>query len=146
MSKSDLRNTRSILARRWLPIALCCVPCVVVGLLGAGIGLFATGGRSIVEPRTLFLLVMGLACPIGMGVMLWLMSKNLSHPQEHLSSESNETGISAASRLAELREQRQILETEIAEMTRLVELEEQRDALLADPSSVPDDTPFSAAG
>ncbi len=96
------------------------------------------------ETNTIFLLLVGLACPIGMGVMMWLMNKNMGHQSEQVSSPDKEKGISAIDRLAALREQRQILETEIAEMTRIVELEEQHQTLLANPSSASEETPVTA--
>ncbi|MCC6611869.1 MAG: hypothetical protein IT320_00245 [Anaerolineae bacterium] len=96
------------------------------------------------EPNTLFLLLAGLACSIIMGVMMWLMNKNMRHQQTHSASDGKQKGMSAASRLVELREQRQILEDEIAELTQITELEEQHKALLTDSLSAPDVTPISA--
>lgn len=90
-------------------------------------------------------LLMVLVCPIGMGLMMWLMNKNMSHPSNQVSPDK-EKGISAASQLAQLRKQRQSLETEIAELTQIAELEAQREELLASSSSAPEDTPISAAG
>lgn len=95
------------------------------------------------EPSTILLVIMGLACPIGMGLMMWLMNKNMSQPSQH-GSPDKEKGIGAVSRLAELREQRQSLETEIAELSQIAELEEQREGLLANPSSASEETTISA--
>lgn len=97
------------------------------------------------EPQTILLIVMGLACPIGMGLMMWLMNKNMSQQPEHLSADKQKH-INPTDHLAALQEQRQRLEAEIAELSQIVELEEQREALLPDSSSTPQDTPISAAG
>ena len=96
------------------------------------------------DVNTIFLLVMGLACPIGMGLMMWLMNKNMSRQPSQLASDKQKRS-SAADRLAALHEQRQVLEAEIAEMTQIAELEEQHKLLLPDPSPASTDTPISAA-
>jgi hypothetical protein len=68
-----------------------------------------------------------LACPIAMGLMMWMMSKNMggrtdpAPPSEQAPSE----------RLVVLRQQRQTLESEIAEVTRIAELEAERQRALA---------------
>ncbi len=81
------------------------------------------------DPSTLLLLVGVLACPIGMGVMMWLMNKNMS--DQH-TMPGQPTSANAAERLAALRAQRQALEAEIAEAAKIVELEAKRRALLAE--------------
>jgi hypothetical protein len=78
------------------------------------------------ELSTILLLVVTLACPIGMGLMMWLMSKNMGGQ----SSADHHPPATSQERLAVLRTQQQALEVEIAEVTRLVELEAQREALL----------------
>jgi cell division protein FtsB len=131
--------------KRWLPIALCCVPGVVIGaLLGVGVIFFGNVRRFDMDLNAVFLLIMGFACPIGMGVMMWLMNKNMSQQQEHLSPDKQK-GISAADHLSALHQQRQILETEIAELNQIVELEARHEALLTNPSPAPEDMPISAA-
>jgi len=96
------------------------------------------------NPSSLLLLVGVLACPIAMGVMMWLMNKNMG--SQH-SMPDPQTPAKAAERLAALRTQREALEAEIAEVTRLAELEAKRQALLAAKSngSSQDDAPVSRA-
>ncbi len=134
-----------ILARRWLPIALCCVPMVVIGVLAAvGARLFSNGRVSTIDVNTIFLLVMGLACPIGMGLMMGLMNRHMSHQPEPLSSDKQKR-LSPADRLAALHDERRALEAEIAELSHEVELDEGHHLPLSDPPSTPEDTPLSAA-
>lgn len=66
-------GVRTSYAKRWLPIALCCVP----GLGAAtflGVGLLTDGvvmGPSLQGPAAIVVLAVALlACPLGMGVML----------------------------------------------------------------------------
>ena len=82
------------------------------------------------EPSNLFLVVAALACPIGMGVMIWLMNKQTSGQAGH-SMPGNQTPADSAERLVALRNERNQLEAEIAEVARLAELEARREALLA---------------
>lgn len=72
-----------------------------------------------------------LACPIGMGLMMWMMNKNMSGQSGH-SMSNVQSPTNAAKRLIELQEQRQILEAEIAEASRIAELEAQREVLLTE--------------
>jgi len=96
------------------------------------------------NPSALLLLVGVLACPIAMGVMMWLMNKNMGG--QH-SMPGPQTPANTTERLAALRTQREALEAEVADVTRLAELEAKREALLAAKSSSPsqDDAPVSRA-
>ncbi len=77
------------------------------------------------EPSTLLLLVAVLACPIGMGLMMWMMNRNMGGQQGH----SMPGQTSQAERLKALREQRRQLEQEIAEVEKIAALEAKKEAL-----------------
>ncbi|HEX6383253.1 MAG TPA: hypothetical protein VF177_01155 [Anaerolineae bacterium] len=71
------------------------------------------------ELSTLLLLIGVLACPIAMGVMMWMMNRNMEEqPGQTMSGHTSE-----ADRLEALRTQRQFLEEEIAELEKVVALE-----------------------
>lgn len=74
------------------------------------------------EIGVLAVLIMGIACPLMMGGMMWMMVKDRR-------SAKPETPLNAADRLAALQKQRQQLETEIAELKQIVQLEAQQQAL-----------------
>ena len=77
------------------------------------------------DPSTLLILVAVLACPIGMGVMMYMMNKNQGGQQGH-----SMTGhTSEADRLKTLREQRRLLEQEIGEAEKIAALEAQKAAM-----------------
>jgi hypothetical protein len=80
------------------------------------------------EPQTLLLLVAALACPIGMGLMMWMMNRNMSSQQGH-SMPGHTAHLSEAERLMALREQRRQLEQEIAEVEKIMTLEEKKKTL-----------------
>jgi len=127
----------------WLSIALCCLPGAIVGfLLGVGVNFFGNARLDSVNANSITLLVMGLACPIGMGLMMWLMNKNMSGQSGHLSSDKQEH-ISAAGRLVALQQQRRMLEAEIAELTDIVALEVQQEALPVNRMLATENTPVS---
>ena len=78
------------------------------------------------ELSSLLLFVAVLACPIGMGVMMWMMNRNMGgQPQGH----SMPGHAAAETRLDALREQRRQLEAEITEAEKIAALETQKRAL-----------------
>jgi len=78
------------------------------------------------ELSTLFYFIALLACPIGMGTMMWMMGKSKGGQKESALPDGQMTGKPTDARLAALRARRQALEAEIAEVTELVELETRR--------------------
>ncbi len=74
---------------------------------------------------TLLLFVGVLACPIVMGVMIWMMNKNMGGEKNH----SMEGDAPQVDQLQALIEQRQRLEQEIAEIEKITGLQAQKDAL-----------------
>lgn len=131
--------------KRWLPMVLCCLPGVAVGVL-VGVGIIFVGNVRInrMDANSIFLLLMGLACPIGMGLMMWLMNKQTGHQPEYLSADKHKP-INPASRLTALQEQRQQLEAEIAELSQIVELEAEQESWVQDGSPVVADDSSPAA-
>ena len=78
------------------------------------------------ELSTLLPILAILACPIAMGLMMWVMNRNMS---DHSMSGHTSHG-SDADRLKTLREQRQRLEQEIAEVEKISALETKKQALI----------------
>lgn len=75
------------------------------------------------ELASILRIVAVLACPVGMGLLMWWMMKGMSGAQNN----STTAQLAPADRVAALRAQRQALEAEIAETARLVELATKRD-------------------
>ena len=82
------------------------------------------------EPGAILRLFVALACPIGMGLAIWMMSKQMGGQQGH-SMPGDHAQASSVERLAAFRAQQQALEAEIAEVARLAELEAKRQSPLA---------------
>ena len=112
--------------RRWLPIGLCCLPGIAaVTMIGVGLIIGeAAFGASLGGPLGLGLIALALlACPLGMGLMMWrgrnTASGNSSGmmsccaPDEALPLLESEL---PADRMAALRDRREALEREVAEL------------------------------
>lgn len=94
------------------------------------------------EPATLLLLVGLLACPIAMGVMMWMMNKNMSGHQSHSMTDDS----SESDQLYRLREQQRLLEQEIAELEKIAALNARKEALAHAPGDPPDGLPQPVEG
>lgn len=87
--------------------------------------------------NNLFLIVAVLACPIIMGLMMWMMMRDTSH-QGKEAMPTQPLSTNATDQLTALQQKRQALEVEITEVTRIVELETKRDQLMSVQSSASD--------
>lgn len=87
-----------------------------------------------IEPANLFLLIGVLACPVAMGLMMWMMNKNMSGHQRHTIPDDS----SKADRLQKLREQQRLLEQEIAELEKIAALTTRKESMASAPVELPD--------
>ena len=78
------------------------------------------------NPQTLIFVVAMLACPVGMGLMMWMMNKNMGGQKQGHAMPGH---TSEAERLEALRDQRRQLEQEIAEVERIAILEYKKNSL-----------------
>ena len=81
------------------------------------------------NPTALLYVVAALACPIGMGLMMWMMGRNMGG-QPGKSATGSTQALSEADRLQALRAQRRQLEQEIAEVEKIAALQAQKEALV----------------
>lgn len=109
--------------RKWLPIALCCLPGVAVAaivVIGMAFG-GAVLSTTLSGPLGVGLLVLAVAaCPMSMGLMMWRQRRSSQGTEMGHSSMGMECcapGKGASpDRLAALRAQREALERELAEL------------------------------
>ena len=109
--------------RKWMPIALCCLPGVAIAaMIGVGIALGGSAiGASLGGPLGISLIVLGaLACPLS---MYWMMTRQRGSSQQVAPSGSQVMADCCApgeepssDRMESLRAQRESLERELAAM------------------------------
>ena len=75
------------------------------------------------NPQILLFAIAMLACPIGMGLMMWMMNKNMGGQQQGHSMPGHTSG---AERLKALRDQQRLLEQEIAKAETIAALEDMK--------------------
>ena len=109
--------------RKWIPIALCCLPGVAIAamiVIGIAVG-GAAVGTSLGGPLGISLIVLAaVACPLS---MYWMMTRQRGSGQESMPENSSTMmecclpGEEAATdQLASLRSKREALEREVAEL------------------------------
>lgn len=117
--------------RKWMPIALCCLPGVAVAAV-VGVGIAAGGaafGTWLGGPLGLGLIALAvLACPLSMGLMMRRQRAASQNPTSGINAPmmadccapgttiASSEAQASADRLAELRAKREALEHELAEM------------------------------
>jgi len=109
--------------RKWMPIALCCLPGVAVAaIIGVGIALGGSAvGASLGGPLGIGLIVLAvLVCPLSMGLIMMRQrgsSQKTTQNDSQLMADCCAPGEEASSdRLESLRAQRESLERELAGM------------------------------
>ena len=69
-----------------LAMAICCIPPIAIAILGIlGIGLggaFGLLSTESIEIGVIFAVMMGIACPVIMGLMMWMMFRDM-RPSQH---------------------------------------------------------------
>ncbi len=107
--------------RKWMPIALCCLPGVAIAAI-VGIGA-AVSGASLSGPLGLGLIALAmLACPLSMGLMMMRRgsNQNSTSGSSQMMADCCAPGEQAqtveSDRLAALRARREALERELAEL------------------------------
>ena len=86
------------------------------------------------DPTTLLIIVVALACPIGMGTMMWLMMRQGGHQQMGMGSmpgmaNEQHASNSAQDKLAALQAEKDALEEQIRALETVQRLQSQRDRL-----------------
>ncbi len=86
------------------------------------------------NPSTLLIVAATLACPIGMGIMMWVMNRNMGG-QQGKSATGSTKPLSEADRLEAFLAQRRQLEQEIAEVEQITALQAQKETLVNGPAA-----------
>jgi len=90
--------------------------------------------------NTILLVAAALACPVCMGVMMWMMNKNMGSQPTHSLLTDLQTHASATERLAALYEQHDAAELEMNENSQRVKLEDEHEILFAESLPISDNT------
>jgi len=109
--------------RKWIPIALCCLPGVAVAAI-VGVGIAAGGaalGTGLGGPLGIGLIVLAaLACPLSMGLIMMRQrgssQKTASNSSQLMADCCAPEEETPGGRVAALRAQRESLERELASM------------------------------
>jgi hypothetical protein len=109
--------------KRCLPVALCCLQGIAAALL-TGLGLIFFGNLETmgINPRSIYLFGMSLACPLAMVAMFWLLSREQRLQSEELLNKKAKTPH-GTSYFDLLLEQRRKLQAELEELEQLIEEE-----------------------